>query len=98
MAGPSARVGGYPVSITGERVELQLPASWDFAKVSAGLAEAQTFDGVAEIGDDGAIEFTAEAKRLYQKLFGASLQPLRAGDIGEIAREQLAHLRKGFIA
>jgi hypothetical protein len=79
--GPLGLPGGYPVTVTAGRVELDLPPGTDLAEAIAFQGEAARFDGVDRIAEDGTVSFTTpvqQAVRHLDSLLGEPMHPAEA--------------------
>lgn len=62
MSGPMGLPGGYPVTVTGGRVDLDLPEGLSREKAIATNDAAARFDAIDRIETDGTVVYTSEAR------------------------------------
>lgn len=74
--GPLGLPGGYPISITGGRVELDLPAGLSLDEALAYQNRNAQPDGIQEVADDGTVTLTEPTRRRLSALDGRLAEPL----------------------
>ena len=73
---PKALPGGYPVVISGEQVQLDLPENVDFQEVVDFHRKLTRHDGVEEITPEGTVLFTDEARQAVKDIDPHLCEPL----------------------
>jgi hypothetical protein len=84
---PRGLPGGYPVVAGGGVVDLDLPAGVDLADAVAVNERAARHDGIAEVGEDGAVVFTEEATSAAAEVLGVKLERVGSDDLDRVADE-----------
>ncbi|MFJ8584838.1 hypothetical protein ACIRD2_09280 [Streptomyces sp. NPDC093595] len=82
--------GGYPVRITPEGTELDLPPGLSEAAAVEINADGQRHDGIARIEEDGRVEFTEESVEIMRAELGYHCKELALADVEEAAVELAA--------
>ena len=90
---PFGLPGGYPVRISGGRIELDLPAGVDLADCTALCLRSARGDGLDRIDDDGTVHFTAEAMGAVADVAADLGEPLLLTDLDRRAGRLLELLR-----
>ncbi|HHY39305.1 MAG TPA: hypothetical protein GX507_10315 [Clostridia bacterium] len=85
--GPKGLPGGYPVRIDSRGVEVVLPEGITLEEAVSINKEAQKFDGVEEIRDDGTVVFTDKAYKVMKDVLGYDCRVLALEDAEEAAKE-----------
>lgn len=78
--GPNGLIGGYPVRVGAEGVQLALPNDWPVEEAIKTNTEAMKFDGLKEIKDDGTIFFSDETVKAFRETFGFDCPELKVSD------------------
>jgi hypothetical protein len=96
--GPKAYIGGYPVYIKNNEVEISLPEGITLEQAIKINEEGQYRDGTEKIMDDGTAIFTDESVLLMKKAIGFECKFMKFNEHEQIAKELLikmnARLRK----
>lgn len=91
---PHGLVGGYPVTIRGGEIELDLPAAWTREmSVETNLA-GQRGDGIERIEDDGTVVITDRARTIMRDTIGWDVDRVVPADAPELGRELVACYRE----
>lgn len=90
--GPNGLEGGYPVRLGRSGAEVILPEGMTLEEARHLNIQAQVFDGVQEIRDDGTVVMTPEAHQTFKELFGIESDTVEV----ETAFEQAMDLRARF--
>jgi len=93
--GPNGLPGGYPVRLSAKGAEVVLPEELSLAEAIKINEEAQQFDGIQEIRDDGTVVFTEKAVRTMRKMLNYECKALKLEESEERAIE-LRTLYKKF--
>jgi hypothetical protein len=91
--GPLGLEGAYPVRLSRKGAELALPADISKEQARTLMLEAQQFDGIGSIEDNGDIRLTDEVAALYKKEFNIEWSIVTVKD----SYEQAMELRKKFL-
>lgn len=67
-------LGGYPVIVDGKHIELNLAEGWSREEAIAVNEASLPWDGIAAVGDDGAVHFTEETSRALHGLTGHAIE------------------------
>ena len=89
---PGGLVGGYPVTIRGAAVDLDLPAEWSRAQAIATNLASLAWDGLQSIEDDGTAVFTETTANSLHALLGRAVDGLRPGAAPDLARALITAL------
>lgn len=95
VPGPNGLVGGYPVCLGAKGVEIVLPEELTLEKAIGINEEAQKFDGVETIRDEGTVVFTDKAVGIMRRMLNYDCEELKISECEEKAKE-LASLYKKF--
>lgn len=90
---PLGLEGGYPVRLGRSGAKLALPAGMTRDQARALMLEAQQFDGIQNIADNGDVHVTAETADLYKREFKIDWSVVTIKD----SYDQAMELRKKFI-
>ncbi|MBW2632801.1 MAG: hypothetical protein JRE14_01485 [Deltaproteobacteria bacterium] len=90
--GPQGLEGGYPVRLSRKGAEVVLPADMTLEAARQLMLEAQQYDGIQEIKNNGDIILTDEAYETFKEMFDVDCRAVTIDDSFEQARE----LRKKF--
>ncbi|MFF4415467.1 hypothetical protein ACFYY8_23290 [Streptosporangium sp. NPDC001559] len=82
--------GGYPVRITPDGTELDLPPRLSEKEAVEINLDGQRHDGIARIGTDGLVEFTEESTEIMRAELGYHCKQLALDDAGQAAAELAA--------
>jgi hypothetical protein len=89
---PDGLIGGYDVRFGGRAVEVRLPVGVDAAAARRINERAQVGDGIAAIGDDGAVTFTDQATEAMRDILGYDCEVLRPEEAPDRAAELKSRL------
>ncbi len=87
--GPNGLPGGYPVLLSARGAEVELPAELGLDAAVAINLEAQTYDGVERIDDDGRVHFMPYAVEIMSELLGFECASFAPEECEDRAREQM---------
>lgn len=90
--GPQGLEGGYPVRLSRKGAEVVLPRGMTLEQARALNVEAQKYDGVQEIRDNGDVVFTPEAAETFREMLGVEYDVVSI----DTAYEQAVELRQRF--
>ena len=93
--GPLGLPGGYPARLSAKGVKITLPSELSLDDAVKINEEAQKFDGIEAIEDDGTVVFTEKAYTTLKKMLGYDCKELKLEDVERRARE-LRSLYKKF--
>jgi hypothetical protein len=85
--GPQGLEGGYPVRLSRKGAEVVLPEGMSLAEARALMQEAQKYDGIKEIRDNGDVVLTDEAYTNFKELLGVDQKTITVEDSYEQAME-----------
>jgi len=88
--GPGGRIGGYPVRVWRDRVELALPNSVSAHEAEAANAAAMVHDGIAEVRENGSAVYTPENMAIVERMLGYSAKTVTLDESEDQARELAA--------
>ncbi len=91
--GPLGLEGGYPIRLGRDGAKLALPAGVTVEQARGLMLEAQQFDGILKIADNGDVHLTEETVALYKNEFKIDWSVVTVKDCFDQAME----LRKKFI-
>jgi len=94
--GPNGLPGGYPVRLSAKGAEVVLPEELSLEEAIKINEEAQKFDGIQEIKDDGTVVFTEKSVGIMRKMLNYDCEELRLDESEERAVE-LRRLYRNFI-
>lgn len=80
ISGPAGLPGGYPVKVTGGRIELDLPDRVSIKEAIATNEAAARFDAVDRIETDGTVIYTGEARAAMES-FGYRCEAVTFDDL-----------------
>ncbi|MEM6848264.1 MAG: hypothetical protein AAF580_09340 [Pseudomonadota bacterium] len=92
MPGVLGLVGGYPVTVDGGAVRLDLHDDWTEADAHDVNRRSLRWEGIETIENDGTILFTEEAQIAFRALVGRPIEGLRLDDAQDHANRILAAL------
>jgi hypothetical protein len=84
---PRGLLGGYPVALSANGVDLDLAPGWSTAQAEAVNRESLPFDGIDEVDGDGRIRFTAPTARALSGLLGRQVESLEPAAAAALAAE-----------
>jgi hypothetical protein len=90
--GPQGLEGGYPVRLSRRGAEVVLPKGMTLAQARALNVEAQVYDGVQDIKDNGDVVITDESHETFRDMLGYELRTISVAT----AYEQAMELRAKF--
>jgi len=93
--GPNGLPGGYPVRLSAKGAEVVLPEELSLEEAIRINEEAQKFDGIEEIKNDGTVVFTEKAVKIMREMLNYECEELRLEESEERAME-LRALYKRF--
>ena len=85
--GPQGLEGGYPVRLSRKGAEVVLPAGLTIDDARNLMLEAQQYDGIKEIKDNGDVVLTDESYETFKEMFGVDCRSITIEDSFEQARE-----------
>jgi len=94
--GPEGLIGGYPVRLNKEGAKVFLPEGITIERAIQINEEAQKWDGIEKIEDDGTIVFTDEAYNTFKDLLGYNCKKMKVEEVEERAKE-LTKRFKNFV-
>lgn len=94
MPGATGQPGGYPVRLSRDGVAIDPPTGSDVADLLALQREAQRWDGIERIADDGTVTLTDDAAAQMQALFGHRHRELTPDAVAARADELLTALQR----
>ncbi len=92
--GPQGLEGGYPVLLGRKGAEVVVPEGMTLEAARELNLQAQVYDGVQEILDDGTVVMTPESFQTFQELFDIDSNSVKP----ETAYDQAMDLRARFLA
>lgn len=95
--GPGGLVGGYPVRVSRDGVELDLSPDIDVSAAEAVNQRCQELDGIARIAPNGTVHFTDERMAVMQDMLGYQCSELKIAD-SRLAAMELAQRYEAFLA
>ena len=93
--GPEGLVGGYPVRLSKDGAKVFLPEGVTREKAIQMNEEAQKWDGIEKIEEDGTVVFTDEAYTTFKNLLGYDCKEMKIEETEERVKE-LDKLYKDF--
>lgn len=93
--GPEGLTGGYPVHINKDGAKVFLPEGMTREKAIQINEEAQKWDGIERIEQDGTVVFTDEAYKTFKDLLGYDCKEMKIEEI-EMRAKELGILFKNF--
>ena len=85
--GPSGLVGGYPVRLNSKGANVVIPEEISLEEAIKMNEEAQTYEGIEEIRDDGTVVFTDEAVRIMEEVMHWDLKQFKVTECEKVAKE-----------
>jgi hypothetical protein len=85
--GPNGLPGGYPVRLSAKGAEVVLPEELSLEEAIKINEEAQKFDGIEEIKDDGTVVFTEKSVSIMREMLNYDCEELRIEESEERAME-----------
>ena len=85
--GPKGLPGGYPIRINAEGVEVVLPEELSLEEAVKINEEAQKFDGLEKIENDGTVVYTEKSVKIMNEMLGYDCKRLRIEESEDRARE-----------
>ena len=92
--GPQGLEGGYPVTLNRKGAEVVLPQGMNIKEARALMIEAQQYDGIQEIRDNGDVVVTDEAYENFKEMMDVDCRVITL----EASFEQAMELKKKFHA
>jgi len=93
--GPEGLVGGYPVRLSKDGAKVFLPEGMTRERAIQINEEAQKWDGIEKIEEDGTVVFTDEAYTTFKNLLGYECREMKIEETEERVKE-LDKLYKNF--
>jgi hypothetical protein len=84
--GANGLIGGYPLRINGERVEVVLPAGVSMEQAVKINEDGARAEGVEQITNDGTLIFTDEAAGICKELYGVEVKKLPLSDMAAMGQ------------
>ncbi len=94
--GPNGLPGGYPVLLSSSGVEVVLPKGISLDEAVKINNQAQKFDGIEEIQDDGTVVITDKSAEIMKRVIGFDCKVLKISQMEEKAREMDERFR-GYV-
>ena len=85
--GPNGLPGGYPIKLSADGVEVFVPEDLTLEEAIRINTEAQSFDGVESIEDDGTVVITKKSADIFKKLFDFDCEVYTVKDCETKAKE-----------
>jgi len=85
--GPNGLPGGYPVKLRSEGVEVFLPEGLSLAEAVQINSEANIFEGIQSIEDDGTVILTDKSAGIFKRLLDFDCKVYRVKEVGSKAAE-----------
>jgi len=85
--GPEGLVGGYPVRLNREGAKVFLPEGVSRERAIQINEEAQKWDGIEKIKEDGTVVFTDIAYNTFKELLNYDCKELKVAEIEDRANE-----------
>jgi hypothetical protein len=92
--GPNGEVGGYPVRMSAQGVEIVLPEGISMAQARKINHDAQKNDGIERIEDDGTIVLTDKAYNLMKEIMGYDCRTLKVEESEARSKELFARYKE----
>lgn len=92
--GPNGLPGGYPVRLSGKGAEVVLPEGLTLEEAIRINEEAQRYDGVERIEDDGTVVFADYAARIMKEMLGFDRPQFKPDESEELAQKQITLYRQ----
>jgi hypothetical protein len=92
--GPNGLPGGYPVRLSAKGAEVVLPEGITLEEAIQINEEAQRYDGVERIKEDGTVVFTDYATGIMKDMLGFDCKQFAPSESEERARELIARYRE----
>jgi len=94
--GPNGLIGGYPVRLSAKGADVFLPEGLEMGEAIRINEEAQKFDGIEKINEDGSVVFTDKAYQMMRDVIGYDCKKLEVKD-SEQRAEELRSLYLDFV-
>jgi hypothetical protein len=95
--GPQGLPGGYPVRLSAKGAEVIVPAGLTLKEAIHINEEAQKFDGIERIEEDGTLVLTEKSHRLMKEMLHYERQRVKISE-SETAGKELQKLYRDFAA
>jgi hypothetical protein len=92
--GPNGLPGGYPVLLSSSGVEVVLPGGISLDEAVRINNQAQKFDGIEVIQDDGTVVITDKSAEIMKRVIGFDCKVLKISQMEEKAREMDERFRR----
>ncbi len=95
--GPNGLPGGYPLSIQGGQVAVDLPDDWTLEEATTAMRHCHTLNGIEKIEDNGTVHFAQYSRDILREEVGLELPAVMSpGDIRQVAGDQIDCLTRRF--
>ncbi len=84
--GPAGLPGGYPVRLNASGAHIALPEGITMEEAVSINKEAQKYDGIESIEEDGTVNFTEKSYTIMKEMLGYDCKTLSLKDVGEAAK------------
>ena len=91
--GPNGLPGGYPVIISREGVDVDLPADISLEEAIGINKKAQTYDGIKEIDQDARVQFMPYTIDIMKDLLGFDCVSFTPDECAGLAKEQMRRFK-----
>ncbi len=91
--GPNGLPGGYPVIISREGVDVDLPADISLEQAISINKKAQTYDGIKEIDQDARVHFMPYTIDIMKDLLGFDCVSFTPDECAGLAKEQMRRFK-----
>jgi hypothetical protein len=85
--GPAGLLGGYPVRLSATGAEVDLPDGISLEQAIKMNEEAQRWEGIEKVRDDGTVIFTDDAVRIMDEEMKWSIKDFNVRDCAEVVEE-----------
>lgn len=92
--GPAGLIGGWPVRLSAKGAEVILPQGLDMTQATHIVEEAQKFDGIEQIREDGTIVITDQAYSVMKEVVGYDCKKFSPEESEGRARELLSRFKE----
>ncbi len=92
--GPNGLPGGYPISISRQGVEVDLPGDISLKEAIKMNKEAQTYDGIKEIEDNGRVHFMPYTIEIMKDIVNFDCETFTPAECEALAKEQVLRFKE----
>lgn len=92
--GPKGLVGGYPVRLSAQGAEVVMPDGLTIEEAVRINEEAQKYEGIEEIREDGTVVCTDHSAQIMREILGYECKELKLEECEEKAKELLSAYNK----